>query len=134
VPGARVVDLGSAPGGWSQVAVERVNALGKPGKKQGKVIGVDLQVVEPVPGSAQYQLDFLDDDADVKVRGWLDGPADVVLSDMAASASGVKQVDHLRIILLVEAAAYFAFDVLVGESSSTKSELSKSFIPIIRPI
>jgi 23S rRNA (uridine2552-2'-O)-methyltransferase len=112
VPGARVVDLGSAPGGWSQIAAERVNSLARPGKKVGKVIGVDLQVVEPVPGTEQYQLDFLEDGADEQVRAWLDGRADVVMSDMAASASGVKQVDHLRIIALVEAAAYFAFDVL----------------------
>ena len=112
VPGARVVDLGSAPGGWSQVAAERVNSIGKPGKAVGKVVGVDLQEVEPVAGTDQYQLDFLSEDADVKVREWLDGSANVVMSDMAASASGVKQVDHIRIIALVEAAAYFAFDVL----------------------
>ena len=112
VPGARVVDLGSAPGGWSQVAALRVNSLGKPGKRIGKVVGVDLQHVDPVPGTEQHQLDFLSEGADELVRGWLDGMADVVMSDMAASASGVRQVDHIRIIALVEAAAYFAFDVL----------------------
>jgi 23S rRNA (uridine2552-2'-O)-methyltransferase len=112
VPGARVVDLGSAPGGWSQVAAVRVNSIGKSGKKVGRVIGVDLQVVEPITGTDQHQLDFLEDGADEKVRDWLDGRADVVMSDMAASASGVRQVDHIRIIALVEAAAYFAFDVL----------------------
>ncbi len=113
VPGARVVDLGCAPGGWCQVAVKRVNALGeKSGKAQGHVLGIDLQEVEPIPGADLYQLDFLEDDADEKVKIWLDGPADVVMSDMAAAASGHKQTDHLRIIALCEAAAYFAFDVL----------------------
>ena len=112
-PGARVVDLGSAPGGWCQVAVGRVNALGeKKGKATGKVLGVDLQVVEPVAGAELYQLDFLSEGADTQVQRWLGSPADVVLSDMAAASSGHKQTDHLRIIALCEAAAYFAFDVL----------------------
>ena len=113
VPGARVVDLGCAPGGWLQVAVERVNALGeKKGKKIGTVLGVDLQEVEPVAGSQAYQLDFMADDADEQVKEWLGGKADVVMSDMAAASSGHKQTDHLRIIALGETAAYFAFDVL----------------------
>jgi 23S rRNA (uridine2552-2'-O)-methyltransferase len=113
VPGARVVDLGCAPGGWCQVAVKRVNALGeKSGKAIGKVLGVDLQEVEPIAGAEIHQLDFLDENADDLVREWLDGPADVVLSDMAAASSGHKQTDHLRIITLCEAAAHFAFDVL----------------------
>jgi 23S rRNA (uridine2552-2'-O)-methyltransferase len=113
VPGARVVDLGCAPGGWCQVAVRRTNALGeKPGKKVGRVIGVDLQAVDPIPGAELHQLDFLDDDADALVKGWLGGRADVVMSDMAAAASGNQQVDHLRIVILCEAAAQYAFDVL----------------------
>ena len=113
VPGARVVDLGCAPGGWCQVAVKRTNALGdRSGKAQGRVLGIDLQEVEPIAGAEIHVLDFLDEDADEKVKAWLDGPADVVMSDMAASASGHKQTDHLRIITLCEAAAYFAFDVL----------------------
>jgi len=112
-PGARVVDLGCAPGGWCQVAVDRVNALGqRPAKPVGTVLGVDLQVIEPITGAQIHQLDFLSDEADALVKGWLGGPADVVLSDMAASASGHKGTDHLRIIALCEAAAYFAFDVL----------------------
>ncbi len=114
VPGARVVDLGCAPGGWCQVAVRRVNALAeKPSKAVGHVLGIDLQEVEPIAGAEVYQLDFMEDDADKQVMAWLDGQADVVMSDMAASASGHKQTDHLRIIALCEAAAYFAFDVLV---------------------
>lgn len=113
LPGARVVDLGCAPGGWCQVAVKRVNALGeKPGKPTGRVIGVDLQEVEPIAGAEIHQLDFLSDGADDQVRLWLGGKADVVMSDMAAAASGHKQTDHLRIISLCEAAAHFAFDVL----------------------
>ncbi|MGA1026915.1 MAG: RlmE family RNA methyltransferase [Rhodobacteraceae bacterium] len=113
VPGARVVDLGCAPGGWCQVAVKRVNALGeKQGKAVGRIIGVDLQEIEPIAGCELHQLDFLADDADTLVKNWLGGPADVVMSDMAASSSGHKQTDHLRIIALCEAAAYFAFDVL----------------------
>ncbi|MDC1396015.1 RlmE family RNA methyltransferase [bacterium] len=113
VPGARVVDLGCAPGGWCQVAVKRSNALGtRQGKKIGTILGVDLQEVESIPGAEIHVLDFMEDDADAKVKAWLDGPADVVMSDMAAASSGHKQTDHLRIIALCEAAAYFAFDVL----------------------
>ena len=113
VPGARVVDLGCAPGGWCQVAVKRVNALGeKPGKAVGTVLGIDLQEVEPIAGAEIHQLDFMEDGADDTVKDWLGGKADLVMSDMAASASGHKQTDHLRIIALCEAAAYLAFDVL----------------------
>ncbi len=113
VPGARVVDLGCAPGGWCQIATDRVNAEGlKRGKKQGHVLGIDLQEVEPIAGADLHVLDFLEEGADDKVKEWLNGQADVVLSDMAAASSGHKQTDHLRIIALVEAAALFACDVL----------------------
>ncbi|MEL6610008.1 MAG: RlmE family RNA methyltransferase [Pseudomonadota bacterium] len=113
VPGAKVVDLGCAPGGWCQVAVKRVNALGeKSGKSVGSVLGIDLQEVDPIPGTELHVLDFLEDGADDKVKGWLGGTANVVMSDMAAASSGHKQTDHLRIMALCEAAAYFAFDVL----------------------
>src|SRR6056300_414896 len=89
VPGARVVDLGCAPGGWCQVAVKRTNALGeKKGKSIGRVIGVDLQEVEPIAGADIHQLDFMSDDADTLVKNWLGGTAHVVMSDMAASSSG----------------------------------------------
>lgn len=112
-PGARIVDLGCAPGGWCQVAVPRVNALGSdPGKPQGTILGIDLQEVEPITGVELHQLDFMEDGADDKVKAWLGGRADVVMSDMAAASSGHKQTDHLRIIALCEAAAYLAFDVL----------------------
>jgi 23S rRNA (uridine2552-2'-O)-methyltransferase len=113
VPGARVVDLGCAPGGWAQVAVPRINALGeKKGKAIGRIIGVDIQEVDTLAGAEFYLLDFLEEGADDKVKEWLDGEADVVMSDMASSASGHKQTDHLRIMYLCETAAYFAFDVL----------------------
>ena len=113
VPGARVVDLGCAPGGWLQVAIPRINSLGeKSGKKQGRIIGVDLQEIDPIPGAEIHVLDFLEDGADDKVKEWLGGEADVVMSDMAASSSGHQGTDHLRIVALVEAAAHLAFDVL----------------------
>lgn len=113
VPGARVVDLGCAPGGWCQVAVDRVNALGeKEGKRVGRVLGIDIQEVEPVAGAEIHRLDFLSEGADETVKDWLGGKADVVMSDMAAASSGHKQTDHLRIIALCDAAAEFAFDVL----------------------
>jgi 23S rRNA (uridine2552-2'-O)-methyltransferase len=113
VPGARVVDLGCAPGGWCQVAVPRINALGeKSGKAVGRIIGVDLQEVEPIAGVELHVLDFMEDGADAKVKAWLGGRADVVMSDMAAASSGHKQTDHLRIVALCEAAAELAFDVL----------------------
>jgi 23S rRNA (uridine2552-2'-O)-methyltransferase len=113
IPGAQVVDLGCAPGGWCQVAVPRVNSLGeKSDKAQGRIIGIDMQDVEPIAGVELHVLDFLDDGADDQVKQWLGGAADVVMSDMAASSSGHKQTDHLRIMNLCETAAYFAFDVL----------------------
>ncbi len=113
VPGARVVDLGAAPGGWCQVATQRVNADGAlEGKAVGRVLGVDLQAIDPVPGAELHQLDFLDEGADRAVKAWLGSAADVVLSDMAAASSGHKATDHLRIMALCEAAAWFSFDVL----------------------
>ena len=143
VPGARVVDLGCAPGGWLQVAVPRINALGeKKGKKVGRIIGLDLQEVEPVPGADLIQMDFLEDGADERVKEWLGGPADVVMSDMAASSSGHKQTDHLRIMALVEAAAWLAFDVLDpggtfvakvlagGAESDLQNELKRRFAKV----
>ena len=113
IPGSRVVDLGCAPGGWSQVAVDLVNALGvKKNVKIGSVIGIDLQEVEVLPGAKFYQIDFMANDADLEVKNILEGKANVVMSDMAASSSGHKKTDHIRIMALCETAAYFAFDVL----------------------
>jgi len=113
IPGLKVVDLGCAPGGWSQVAVDLVNALGvKKNVKIGSVIGIDLQEMEVLPGAKFYQIDFMANDADLEVKNILEGKANVVMSDMAASSSGHKKTDHLRIMALCETAAYFAFDVL----------------------
>ncbi|MEL6584370.1 MAG: RlmE family RNA methyltransferase [Pseudomonadota bacterium] len=113
VPGARVVDLGAAPGGWTQVAVERCNTLGeRKNKRAGTILGIDIQEMEPIPGATLHQLDFLEEGADEQVKTWLGGPADVVMSDMAPFATGHKQTDHLRIMSLVELGVEFAFDVL----------------------
>ncbi|MFO1141483.1 MAG: RlmE family RNA methyltransferase [Amaricoccus sp.] len=112
-PGGRVVDLGAAPGGWTQVAVTRTNALGAAkGRAIGRVLALDLQPVDAIPGAELRLLDFLADGADAEVQAWLGGPADVVLSDMAPAASGHPGTDHLRIVALVEAAAAFAVEVL----------------------
>ncbi|MEM8739935.1 MAG: RlmE family RNA methyltransferase [Pseudomonadota bacterium] len=111
--GARVLDLGNAPGGWTQVAVARVNALGqRSGRPQGRVLGVDLKPVDPVPGADLMELDFLSDTAEAEIAARLGGPADLVLSDMAPSASGHRATDHLRIVALCEAAADFARQIL----------------------
>ena len=107
-PGGRIVDLGAAPGGWSQVAADRVKA--KDGK--GKVVGVDLLDMEPIAGVQFAVKDFNDDDAPDFIKGMLGGEADGVMSDMAANATGHKQTDHLRIVALAELAAEFAMDVL----------------------
>ena len=113
IPGSKVVDLGCAPGGWSQVAVDLVNAIGtKKNAKVGSVIGIDLQEMESLPGATFHQIDFMADDSDFQVKNILEGKANVVMSDMAASSSGHKKTDHLRIMALCETAAYFAFDVL----------------------
>lgn len=113
LPGSKVVDLGCAPGGWSQVAVNLVNAIGtKKNAKIGSVVGIDLQEMESLPGATFHQIDFMADDSDLKVKNILEGKANVVMSDMAASSSGHKKTDHLRIMALCETAAYFAFDVL----------------------
>lgn len=106
--GARVVDLGAAPGGWSQIAAERIGA--KQGK--GKIVAIDLLDVEAIPGVEFMQLDFLDESAPEKLKAMLGGPADVVLSDMAGNTTGHRQTDHLKIIALVELAAEFAREVL----------------------
>jgi 23S rRNA (uridine2552-2'-O)-methyltransferase len=107
-PGARVVDLGAAPGGWSQIAAKRVGAT----EGKGKVIGIDLLEMDAVPGVDFMQLDFLDAAAPDILKEKLGGPADIVLSDMAANTTGHRKTDHLRIVALVEAAAEFAAEVL----------------------
>jgi 23S rRNA (uridine2552-2'-O)-methyltransferase len=103
--GARVVDLGAAPGGWSDIATQRVGP-------SGRVIAIDILDMKPIAGVAFERLDFLDAAAPARLKMVLGGKADVVLSDMAANATGHRQTDHLRVMALAEAAAEFAREVL----------------------
>ncbi len=108
-PGCAVVDLGAAPGGWSQVAAERVKAA----EGLGRVVAIDLHGMEPIPGVTVLKQDFYDDDAPGKIIAALGGvAADAVISDMAAHATGHKQTDHLKIMALCEVALEFARQVL----------------------
>ncbi len=100
----RVVDLGIAPGGWSQVVRQR--------SPQAAVVGIDLLETDPLDGVTIFQMDFMAPDAPDKLRAALDGSPDLVLSDMAANTVGHKQTDHLRTMGLVEAAAWFAVETL----------------------
>lgn len=131
-PGARVVDLGAAPGGWSEVAARHVGP-------SGRVVALDILEMKPIAGVDFLQLDFLDDSAPEKLKQLLGGKADVVLSDMAANATGHRQTDHLRIMALAEAAALFAREVLApggaflckvlqgGTESGLLAELKRDF-------
>jgi 23S rRNA (uridine2552-2'-O)-methyltransferase len=101
--GARVLDLGAAPGGWSQVAVKR---------GAGRVVGIDLLPLNPVAGAVMLQGDFTDPDVQAQLKAELDGRADLVLSDMAPNTTGHAATDHLRIMALAEAALDFALEVL----------------------
>ena len=105
--GKRVVDLGCAPGGWCQVAVERVGPT-------GKVVGIDYLEMPPVEGATHIMLDFLDETAPDRLKQLLDGPADVVLSDMAAPTTGHHATDHIRVMALAETAYEFATEVLTN--------------------
>ncbi|MDB4225474.1 MAG: RlmE family RNA methyltransferase [Alphaproteobacteria bacterium] len=107
--GQKVLDLGAAPGGWSQIAAERIGAI----EGKGKVIAVDLLEMDPLPGVETLLLDFYDDDAESIIKSYLgDSLIDLVLCDMAASATGHKYTDHLKIIGLLEAALDFTEKVL----------------------
>ena len=107
-PGMTVVDLGAAPGGWSQVAAKRVGAA----NGKGKVIAIDLLEMPEIPGVTFAQLDFLAEDAPAKLLEMIGGRADAVLSDMAPNTTGHRKTDQLRILGLVEGAAAFAAEVL----------------------
>jgi 23S rRNA (uridine2552-2'-O)-methyltransferase len=138
-PGARVVDLGAAPGGWSELAAKRVGA-------SGRVIALDVLEMKPVPGVEFLRLDFLDEATPEHLKAMLGGKqqgyVDVVLSDMAANATGHRQTDHLRIMALAEAAATFACDVLApggsflckvlqgGTEAALLAELKRDFTTI----
>ncbi len=107
-PGGRVLDLGAAPGAWTQVALERVNQ----GGKRGVVLAVDLQEMEPLEGATILTLDVQDEGALEELRSELGGTVDVILSDMAAPATGHTGTDHLRIMALCEAACDLAMHLL----------------------
>jgi len=108
-PGRRVVDLGAAPGGWSQVAAERVRSR----EGRGQVVAIDVLAMAPLAGVVFLEGDFMAETAPARLKALLrDGGADVVLSDMAAQGTGHSRTDHLRIMALAEAAAEFAIDVL----------------------
>jgi 23S rRNA (uridine2552-2'-O)-methyltransferase len=110
--GAKVVDLGAAPGGWSQVAAERVAA-----GRGGRVVAVDVLDMPPIANVEFLRMDFLDDAAPARLKAMLSGTADVVLCDMAANATGHRRTDHLKVMALVEAAAEFAGEVLAPGGS-----------------
>jgi len=138
-PGAYVVDLGAAPGGWSEIAARRVGA-------SGRVVALDILDMKPIAGVEFLKLDFLDEDAPellmAMLRGKTKGKVDVVLSDMAANATGHRQTDHLRIMALAEAAAHFARQVLGpggsflckvlqgGTEAALLSELKRDFASV----
>jgi len=103
--GARVVDLGAAPGGWSEIAAKRIGPT-------GRIVALDILDFKPMKGVEFLKLDFLDEAAPERLKELLGGKADVVLSDMAANATGHRQTDHLRIVALAEAAVQFAREVL----------------------
>ena len=107
-PGMRVVDLGAAPGGWSQVAAARV----MPSEGSGQVVAADLNEIEPLPGVEVVILDLTEPDAASRLTAALGGLADMVLSDMASPATGHRATDHVRVVALVEAALDVAEEVL----------------------
>jgi 23S rRNA (uridine2552-2'-O)-methyltransferase len=137
--GLRVVDLGAAPGGWSQIAAERVGVAAG----QGRVVAIDLLEMAPLAGVEFEQMDFLDPSAPDRLKATLGGPADIVLSDMAANATGHKKTDHLRIVGLVELAAAFAREVLApggaflakvlqgGTEASLLADLRRDFAKVV---
>src|SRR5271166_1996462 len=107
-PGMRIVDLGAAPGGWTQIAVQR----SRPGASSGRVVALDILPMDDVPPAIVLHLDFLDPSAPGRLTEALGGPADLVMSDMAAPATGHRETDHIRIIALAETAYEFAAEVL----------------------
>ncbi len=112
-PGMVIVDLGAAPGGWSQVAARRAKSTEGPEAKRGQVIAIDISEMEPIAGVEIIHMDFMEDEAPDELKKALKGnAADIVMSDMAAPSTGHKQTDHLRIIGLAEAALEFAIEVL----------------------
>jgi 23S rRNA (uridine2552-2'-O)-methyltransferase len=138
VPGKRVIDLGAAPGGWCQVAVTRVGST----VERPLVAAIDYLPVDPIPGVAILEKDFLDEDAPAAILAALGGPPDIVLSDMAAPTIGHRQTDHLRTVHLYEAAAQFAIESLApgghflakvfqgGAETTLLAELKRNFATV----
>ena len=136
--GQRLVDLGCAPGGWAQVAAERIGLQ----QGRGRIVGIDLLEVEPVPGVELLQMDFMDEDAPERLKQLIGGQVDGVMSDMAANTTGHKKTDHLRIIGLAEAALEFARDVLApggfflcklfqgGDTAELVTQLKRDFAAV----
>lgn len=110
-PGMKILDLGAAPGGWSQVAAKKVRSE----EGRGRVVGVDLLEVDFIPGVEFSVMDFLDPEAPEQLKAMLGGPADAVMSDMAANATGHRKTDHLKIVALAELAADFACEILAPD-------------------
>ncbi len=138
-PGRRVMDLGAAPGGWSQVVAARVGAT----TERPLVVGIDILPVDPIPGLVMIEKDFLDQDAPAVILAALGGGApDIILSDMAASTTGHRQTDHLRTARLYEAAAAFAVAALApggdflakvfqgGTETALLAELKRQFASV----
>jgi 23S rRNA (uridine2552-2'-O)-methyltransferase len=136
--GQRIVDLGAAPGGWLQVAAKRIGLE----KGHGKIVGIDLLDVDPVPGVEFMKGDFTTDDAPEKLKAMLGGEADIVLSDMAANATGHRKTDQIKIIYLAELAIQFAREVLApgghflckvlqgGTEGDLLSDLKRDFLTV----
>jgi 23S rRNA (uridine2552-2'-O)-methyltransferase len=112
-PGLKVADLGAAPGGWSQIAAERVKSLGG----TGRVVAVDVTEIEPLPGVVNLTLDVTEEGARERIIAALGGKADIVLSDMASPATGHRATDHIRVVALVETALEMAEDLLAPGGS-----------------
>ncbi|KQU50959.1 rRNA methyltransferase [Bosea sp. Leaf344] len=137
-PGQKLIDLGCAPGGWCQIAAKRI------GLEQGKgrIVGIDLLPVDPIPGVELIEMDFMDEAAPALLTQRLGGRADGVMSDMAANTTGHKKTDHLKIIGLAEAALEFAHTILApggfflaklfqgGESAALLAELKRDFVTV----
>jgi 23S rRNA (uridine2552-2'-O)-methyltransferase len=102
--GHTAVDLGAAPGGWTQVLVERLG--------EGKVVGIDIQEMEPIAGATLLKLDFMNEEAPAIIKHALKGPVDTVVSDMASPATGHRETDHMRVMALCETALDFAIEIL----------------------
>ncbi len=137
-PGMRIIDLGCAPGGWCQLAAQKVGST----EANPRVVGIDLLPVDPIPGVVLLEMDFMTPEADERLKAELGGLADGVISDMAANTTGHKKTDHLRIIGLAEAAVAFAREVLApggfflcklfqgGDTATLITELKRDFATV----